>query len=255
MHRLLGALAERGFAAAPRVLSTDGSTETLTFVPGAAGTYPVSAVQRSEQALASVARTLRALHDATSDLALAGEWQARTVLPVDVDCFGHNDLGPYDVVFDGSEVVAFIVPHASRGRCPHGTSPGPRTASGTSATPPTASRRCPHRGRPSPSGGTRCPTRASGCGRSCTPTGSRSTSVTCSTCSSSGSPPSPRTSNSRCPGGTPPTTRTATSGTPTATTRTSPGSSATGRSGPPLSPVARAAGGPQLRATVRLVES
>lgn len=108
VHRLLGALAERGFTAAPRVLATDGSTETLTFVPGAAGTYPVSAVQRSEQALASVARTLRVLHDVTSDLALAGEWQARTVLPVDVDCFGHNDLGPYNVVFDGSEVVAFI---------------------------------------------------------------------------------------------------------------------------------------------------
>lgn len=105
---MLGALAERGFPSAPRLLSVDAATETLTFVPGQAGTYPVSAVQRSDAALVSVARTLRSLHDTTSGLDLAGEWQARTVLPVEVDCFGHNDLGPYNVVFDGSEVVAFI---------------------------------------------------------------------------------------------------------------------------------------------------
>lgn len=108
VHELLGELADRGFPQAPRVLSVDSFSETLTFVAGEAGTYPLSPAVRSEAALVSVARALRRLHDVTSDLTLEGSWQYRVIAPVELDCFGHNDLGPYNVVFDGTDVAAFI---------------------------------------------------------------------------------------------------------------------------------------------------
>lgn len=108
VHALLAALADRGFTQAPRLLSSDAVSETVTFVHGRAGTYPLPEELRSEAALTSVGRTLRRLHDVTADLVLEGTWQHRVVAPVDLDCFGHNDLGPYNVVFDGTEVAAFI---------------------------------------------------------------------------------------------------------------------------------------------------
>jgi hypothetical protein len=30
----------------------------------------------------------------------------RTSIPTDIDCFGHNDLGPYNMAFDGTDVAA-----------------------------------------------------------------------------------------------------------------------------------------------------
>ena len=65
VHALLEHLAARGFALAPRALSPgpDGR-EVLTYLPGAAGHPPLSAAVRSERALRSAGRVVRALHDA-----------------------------------------------------------------------------------------------------------------------------------------------------------------------------------------------
>lgn len=91
-------------------ISEDGRTETLSFVEGDAGTYPLSAAQRSDEALVNVARTLRAMHDATAGFAARSTagWQARTAVPAQIDCIGHNDLGPYNVIFAGTEVAGII---------------------------------------------------------------------------------------------------------------------------------------------------
>lgn len=101
-----------GFTQAPVYVSGDenAGTETLSFVHGQAGTYPLSQTQRSDEALVNVARAIRAMHDAASAFAVPepGDWQYRTVIPAEIDCIGHNDLGPYNVVYDGACVAAFI---------------------------------------------------------------------------------------------------------------------------------------------------
>lgn len=73
----------------PKPLALDDEWETLTWVPGAVGARPLSADVRSDEALVSVARLLRRFHDA------APGW-----------C--HNDVGPWNVVFEGSQAVGLI---------------------------------------------------------------------------------------------------------------------------------------------------
>jgi Ser/Thr protein kinase RdoA (MazF antagonist) len=85
-------------------------TEILRFVDGEAGTYPLSSSQKSRDALVDVARVLRRIHDASVGFEppVPSAWQYRTVIPAEVDCIGHNDLGPYNVIYRGSGVAAII---------------------------------------------------------------------------------------------------------------------------------------------------
>lgn len=112
VQALLRHLEGVGFAQAPRFISVDDTagTETLSFVVGQPGTYPLTTQQRSDEALTQVARTVRAMHDATAGFTVPepGAWQYRTTIPADLNCVGHNDLGPYNVVYDGSRVAAII---------------------------------------------------------------------------------------------------------------------------------------------------
>lgn len=112
VHALLRHFASTGFTQAPRFLRTDvdSGTETLSYIPGQPGIYPLNPEQRSEEALRNVAATLRAMHDATAGFTPPepGNWQYRTTAPVEIDCIGHNDLGPYNVVYDGTTVAAII---------------------------------------------------------------------------------------------------------------------------------------------------
>ena len=112
MHALLDHLHQAGFdqVPSPIAISDDGHTETLEFIEGDAGVYPLTDVQRSDAALVNVARTIRAMHDATAGFIApdADTWQTRTTTPTDIDCIGHNDLGPYNVIFDGARVRAII---------------------------------------------------------------------------------------------------------------------------------------------------
>ncbi|GAB3408000.1 aminoglycoside phosphotransferase/kinase family protein [Flindersiella endophytica] len=112
VHALLHHLRESGFDRVPEPisLSADGTTETLGYVEGTAGTYPLTVEQRSEEALVDVAQTIRAMHDVTARFAFPVDavWQARTSVPTEIDCIGHNDLGPYNLVYDGPRVAAII---------------------------------------------------------------------------------------------------------------------------------------------------
>ena len=98
VHALLGHLNDAGFHQAPVYVARDedAGTETLRFIPGQAGTYPLSAAQRSDEALVNMARTIRAMHDASSGFVTPepDRWQDRTAIPAEIDCIGHNDLGP-----------------------------------------------------------------------------------------------------------------------------------------------------------------
>ncbi|GII56077.1 hypothetical protein Pth03_44660 [Planotetraspora thailandica] len=99
-----------GFTQAPKFLSTDDTTETLSYITGQPGTYPLTEQQRSDEALTQLARTIRAMHNATTGFVAPepDNWQYRTTIPADIDCIGHNDLGPYNVVYDGTRVAAII---------------------------------------------------------------------------------------------------------------------------------------------------
>jgi hypothetical protein len=113
IHALLEYLRERGFGLAARPLgfSADATRETLSFLAGDTGYPPLSAAQRSEQALVSVAAAIRRLHDASQGFLAPqpGRWHGQEVaVPVQIDCVGHHDLAPWNIVFDGGEVVGII---------------------------------------------------------------------------------------------------------------------------------------------------
>jgi Ser/Thr protein kinase RdoA (MazF antagonist) len=112
VHALLDHLAGRGFALAPRAVSTgpDGR-EVLTHLPGAAGHPPLNAAVRSERALRSAGRAVRALHDAGDGFTAPepGIWERHdAVMPTEIDCIGHGDLNPGNLLFDGDQVVGII---------------------------------------------------------------------------------------------------------------------------------------------------
>jgi hypothetical protein len=112
VHALLTHVQHRGFTKVPRPVSLaeDGSSEVMSFVSGVAGGYPLDVAHRSEAVLGEVADTLRLFHDASAGFEppRPGQWQQRVACPADIDCIGHNDLGPYNVIFDQQRVVGLI---------------------------------------------------------------------------------------------------------------------------------------------------
>lgn len=113
VRALLAHFERVGFDLAPRYLGTtaDGTREVLSFIAGETGYPPLAAALRSDAALTGVARAIRAMHDATRGFPLAEHdgWAAPEVaMPVAVDCVGHRDLAPWNLVFDGSRVVGII---------------------------------------------------------------------------------------------------------------------------------------------------
>ncbi|RZT26614.1 phosphotransferase family enzyme [Kribbella sp. VKM Ac-2569] len=110
-HALLRHFEQVGFDLAPRLVAADGETETLSYLPGTTGYPPLSEELRSDQALVSVARAIRRLHDATEGFEPVdpADWhELEVATPVRIDCIGHHDLAPWNLVFDGSEVTGII---------------------------------------------------------------------------------------------------------------------------------------------------
>lgn len=112
---LLGHLRSRGFAGAPGHHGVDAQgRDVLDFLPG-----DVGGGLASDAALASAARLLRGLHDASADIAPARPdgWLLPGREPAEVIC--HGDFAPYNVVFDGDRAVGVIDFDTAH--------PGPRT--------------------------------------------------------------------------------------------------------------------------------
>jgi hypothetical protein len=113
VHALLRYFEAAGLTLTPRYLgrTEDGTREILTYLDGETGYPPLSADQRSDAALVSVARAIRALHDAGQGF-LAPDpdgWGGYEVaVPATIDCIGHHDLAPWNIVFAGTDVTGVI---------------------------------------------------------------------------------------------------------------------------------------------------
>jgi aminoglycoside phosphotransferase (APT) family kinase protein len=69
------------------------------------------AAVRSEKALRSAARAVRALHDASQGFVppQPGAWaRQEVVVPAEIDCIGHGDLAPWNLLFNDDQVTAII---------------------------------------------------------------------------------------------------------------------------------------------------
>lgn len=113
VHALLRHFERVGFELAPRFLghTTDGTREVLGYLEGETGYPPLAEQLRSEAALVSVARAVRATHDASQGFEPpdpAGWHALEVTAPLRIDCVGHRDLAPWNIVFDGTDVVGII---------------------------------------------------------------------------------------------------------------------------------------------------
>lgn len=112
VHRLLEHLEAVGFELAPRFLGvTDEGIERLSYIEGQTGYPPLPAVLRSNEALQNVARAIKRFHDASqSFIPTSGDaWNGyEFARPARFDCIGHHDLAPWNMIFNGTEVVGII---------------------------------------------------------------------------------------------------------------------------------------------------
>lgn len=111
-HRFLRHLRETGFPLVPEPLeSLPDGTERLAYIEGSAASPPYVPEQISDEALANVSKVVRQFHDAGSHFQWPSgeEWEGfDAVRPTHFDCIGHNDLAPWNFVFDGSKVNGII---------------------------------------------------------------------------------------------------------------------------------------------------
>ncbi|GAA2758232.1 phosphotransferase [Actinopolymorpha rutila] len=112
IQELLAYLRRRGFVQAPKPLGVDDrGREVWSFVPGRAGHPPITPDIASDEALVEAARTIRRFHDLSADLLATGwhGWNPDAADPSgrhEVVC--HNDLAPFNLVFQGRRVGAVI---------------------------------------------------------------------------------------------------------------------------------------------------
>jgi hypothetical protein len=110
VHALLRHLRDAGFTGCPEVLGTDEKgREVLSFVPGE--TAPASLEGYADDAtLEAVARLYQAYHDAVSGFVPPEDaaWRVTVGAPTEGDIVGHNDLGPWNTVFQHGKPVALI---------------------------------------------------------------------------------------------------------------------------------------------------
>jgi Phosphotransferase enzyme family len=109
VHALLRHLRAAGFGPVPEPLGVDAQgREIVSRLPGRAGAYPLDELVLSEPMLRTVARTLRAYHDATAGFepppGAVWHWPAHE--PAEVVC--HNDFAPYNLLFDAGRLAGVI---------------------------------------------------------------------------------------------------------------------------------------------------
>jgi hypothetical protein len=111
VHALLRKLEAAGFPESPRALGFDDQgLESLTFIPGEVGNYPLTPAMASDAALVDAARLLRGYHEESTiepgweDLS----WRFRYPDPDRWEVVCHSDFAPYNLVFDGARPVGII---------------------------------------------------------------------------------------------------------------------------------------------------
>lgn len=112
VHALLQHFEAVGFDLAPRFVGVDADgVERLSYLAGEGGWPPYGEELRSDAALVSVARAVRAMHDATQGFVPpdGAVWHLQELgRPTTLDCFGHHDLTPWNILLDGAEVTGLI---------------------------------------------------------------------------------------------------------------------------------------------------
>jgi phosphotransferase family enzyme len=109
VRALLTHLEETGFSAAPRWLGFDEEgRETLSYITGTAGHYPLKPYVLSESTLTELGILLRRFHDATINFTLPENviWQNAINGKSEIIC--HGDAGPYNIIFRNNLPVALI---------------------------------------------------------------------------------------------------------------------------------------------------
>jgi hypothetical protein len=109
IHALLRHIRANGFTLGPDPLGIDErGREILTFVPGDTASYPLPDWVFSDAMLDAVAGMVRAYHDAVRGFVAppGAVWQLPVHEPVEVVC--HNDIAPYNLVFDGERLTGVI---------------------------------------------------------------------------------------------------------------------------------------------------
>lgn len=118
VHLLLEHFENAGCELTPRFLGTgEDGAERLSYIEGVTGYPPLSESLRSDEALVSVARAIRTVHDATAGFVPPADahWHGYDLVqPTMIDCIGHGDLAPWNIVFSGAEVRGIIDWDAAR---------------------------------------------------------------------------------------------------------------------------------------------
>jgi hypothetical protein len=112
VHLLLRHLERVGYQGAPRVLGIDGrGREILSYVPGdvASGDNLPKYVW-TQQTLIGVAQLVRRFHDAVASFTppIPAAWQIIDIGSKESELICHNDLAPWNTVFQDGSPVAFI---------------------------------------------------------------------------------------------------------------------------------------------------
>jgi hypothetical protein len=112
VHGLLRHLEVAGFTGAPRFLGLDpAGQEILDWIPGrTVGPPPWPAWVWGEEVLTGVGRFLRGYHGAVRDFAVPPHvrWRTAAGPPGHGEIICHNDIGPSNLVFDGTRIVGLI---------------------------------------------------------------------------------------------------------------------------------------------------
>jgi aminoglycoside phosphotransferase (APT) family kinase protein len=112
VHRVLEHLGAVGFAASPRFHGVDpDGCEVLDWIDGrTVGRPPWPTWAWDDRVLIGVGRLLREYHDAVRDVVVPdnARWRTATGRPGPGEVVCHNDVGPPNLVFDGSRIVGLI---------------------------------------------------------------------------------------------------------------------------------------------------
>jgi hypothetical protein len=109
IQALLKHLEKTGFAGAPRALGVDQQgRETVGYIFGEAGQYPLKPHVLSASTLIRLGLLLRRFHDATTGFSLPKNLVWHNTVTGNSEVICHGDAGPYNVIFRNGNPVALI---------------------------------------------------------------------------------------------------------------------------------------------------
>ncbi len=111
VHAFLRHLRSVGFAGAPYPIGRDDTgREVLTYVKGKAAHMPWPQVLRTDAGLRDVARLVRSFHDSSRSFLSPSDavWRTGARGLAEGEIVVHGDLGPWNVIYRGSQAVALI---------------------------------------------------------------------------------------------------------------------------------------------------